>query len=250
MDPLFTLCEGTDLCTKCRLQEHDRITLTKESKSKVHVTKEDERRISGVTFTLFKEMATEFQGKVTERQRTYAREILRPQETILLCSYPGKMGILFYTTGFGKNYGTTMMYTNFGRLLQFDLYGDPGNWSVCLLENPRIPDDQMVTPLSSEHLAILSLMTYRKEFQATASYDTDLFYRLVSEFYHQNVWLGPDEMDEIPLTEPCLDRTSELSGESESQETPDKYIMVDEAQPKTDTPDKPPKKRSKFLGIW
>jgi hypothetical protein len=247
MDPLFTLCEGTRLCTKCRLQEHDRITLTKESKRKVHVTKEDERRISGVTFSLFKEMATEFQGKVTERQRTYAREILRPLETILLCSYPGKMGILFYTTGFGKNYGTTMMYTNFGRLLQFDLYGDPGNWSVCLLENPLIPDDQMVTPLSSEHLAILSLMTYRKEYQATASYDTDLFYRLVSEFYHQN---SCDEMDEIPLTEPGQDRTSELSEESERPETAETYIIVEGTQPKTDTPDKPPKTRSKFLGIW
>ena len=94
-------------------------------------------------------------------------------------------------------------------------------------------------------------MTYRKEFQATASYDTDLFYRLVSEFYHQN---SCDEMDEIPLTEPGQDRTSELSEESERPETAETYIIVEGTQPpKTDTPDtpdKPPKKKSKFLGIW
>ena len=236
---IFRFCRVSNPCTKCRLRGTDKIKLTDSN----HTTNS-----SGVTFELFRDMVERFQGKVTSRQTAYARDILRPDEYILSCSYPGKMGILFYNSGFGKNYGTTLMSTNFGRLFQFDLYGSEEQWSLSLLENPWIPDESMVHPVSDEYLGILSIMTYRRETKNTASYDTDLFYKLVSEYYHQHQLMmgsGDTMMVEDPLV------SSEGCSPFDVVDLSDKDVILEEVETKTHTKQKDkPKKTKKTWGLW
>jgi hypothetical protein len=171
------------------------------------------------------------------------------------------MGILFYNSGFGKNYGTTLMYTNFGRLFQFDLYGSEEQWSLSLLDNPLIPDESMVQPVSDEYLSILSIMTYRRETKNTASYDTDLFYQLVSEYYHQNhLWM--DDREVLEGKEDKEDKEGKEAKEGKEGSSPfdvvdlsdtnvraDKYVIVEE-HTKKDINTKHKKKPKKSWGFW
>jgi len=141
----------------------------------------------GPTWSLFKDQIDNFKKKITSSQLSQLESLLKPDEYLLLCSYPGKIGNLCYDAGQGKNYGSTIVSSNFGRLFHFVLNGEINeNWYVSLLVNPYIDDALLIYPISQEYISLLSLLIFRYEINNHGGYDHDLYHKFINEYYHQS----------------------------------------------------------------
>jgi len=144
------------------------------------------QRPIGTTWSLFEDQIDNFLKKLTEDQIQQLSELLRSGVHVLLCTYPGKIGFLYNDAPHGKNHGSTIVGTTFGRLMKCNLYGnDTREWSVCSIENPYVPDDTITFPLSPDYVSMMSLLTFRSEQNNCGEYDMDLYHRFIHEFYYQ-----------------------------------------------------------------
>jgi len=198
---LFRYCDPETSCSKCRMNdENGRVVLTRPSAKAKAKAKMKAKAVSqkpiGTTWSLFKDQIDNFLKKLTEDQIQQLRELLKTDEQVLLCTYPGKIGTLYHGSEHGKNHGSTIVGTSFGRLMKVSMYGnDSREWSVCSIENPYVPDDKITIPLSPEYVSLMSLLTFRSEQDNYGGYDMDMYHRFVHEYYYQNKLVLADIQD-------------------------------------------------------